>query len=400
MSLYLYKATDENHQIVTGTVAAASEREVAAILTKRNLSTVMIKPQHTAAKVKGHLPTIEKITFCRYAATMLNAGLSLPEGMSVLKDETKNPLMKQILSDLLYNLERGQTLSTVFATYPQSFDRFFVTMIKAGEVSGTLAGAFKQLEHELKAEYSLTQNIKSALMYPGIVVIAMFGIGSLMLFFIMPQIGKVFLNMTIPLPKMTRFMFETAVNLAVYRYAIMGGMVVGMIVLFLLAKTPKGKRVIVKLVSPMPVVNNLLKQLDLARFARSFSTLVGSAVPITEAMTIAVDSLNYPKYRKAAQPLPEALVQGKTLAYAFKENKVFPSLISQMIAAGEKSGTVDTTLADLAEFYEGEVQEAVKKATQMLEPLLMLVVGVGVGAMIVSIIAPLYSVVGSLQQGA
>jgi type IV pilus assembly protein PilC len=147
----------------------------------------------------------------------------------------------------------------------------------------------------------------------------------------------------------------------------------------------------------LPVIKSLLEQIDIARFCRIFSTLIASAVPITESLDIALNSLTNPMYRKQAKLIVEEVMQGKTIAAVFKEHKFFPPLLIQMIAGGEKSGTLDKTLSDLSSFYEGEVEESVKKSTQLLEPILMLVVGIGVGGMILSIIAPMYSVVGSLQ---
>jgi type IV pilus assembly protein PilC len=156
-------------------------------------------------------------------ATMLSSGLSLGEGMSVLKDETKHPVMKQVLNDILYHLERGQSLSYALKLYPKAFDKFFIALVKAGEVSGTMAESFKYLEMELRAEYSLNSKIKGALMYPGVVFMAMLGIGALMVFVIMPQIGRVFLNMTIPIPEMTRIIFQTSITLSTYRLPIILG---------------------------------------------------------------------------------------------------------------------------------------------------------------------------------
>ena len=399
MPIFAYKASTSDNEIKTGTLAAASEYEAATMLSKQGLSPISFKATSDRKKMKGSIPDVDKITFCRYVATMLNSGLSLGEGMTVLKEETKSPLMRQILDDILYNLERGKSLSSVFAAFPDTFNQFFITLTKAGEVSGTLANSFVFLERELKAEYQLKSSVKSALMYPMIVIMAMVAIGFLMLFFIMPQIGKVFLNMAIPLPNYTKFIFSTAVSLASYRWLIMGGSMLSVIVLALLLRTRKGKAIVVGVASNFPVIKQLIKQVDVARFTRIFSTLLAAAVGVTEALSIAVDSLSYPAHKVAAAPLPKEVSQGKTLAASFREHQVFPALLTQMIAAGEKSGTLDVSLADLATFYEEEVKESVKKATQLLEPILMLLVGIGVGAMILSIIAPLYSVVGNLQQG-
>lgn len=400
MPLYAYKAASRNTtKVTTGTLSAPNAAEAANVLKKKNLDPITIHEMGERKKNTGRLPVVEKITFCRYMATTLNAGLSLSEGIVVLKQETKHPLMRQILDDMVYHMEQGQNLSMVFALYPQTFENFFVTLVSAGEVSGTLAESFRYLEVELRAEYALSQKIKSALMYPAIVVCAMIGIGSLMFFFVLPQIGKVFLNMTLPLPTFTKNMFTFSVKVAEYRLPLMISVVAAGIATAVFAAQPIGKKVLVHLISPIPVVNKLLRQVDIARFCRIFSTLLSSAVPITKALTIALNSLSLPESKRKAETIINEVNLGKPVASVFHQQKLFPALVTQMIAAGEKSGTMDQTLGDLAGFYESEVEESVKNATQLLEPALMLLVGIGVGAMILSIIAPLYSVIGSLQTG-
>jgi type IV pilus assembly protein PilC len=197
---------------------------------------------------------------------------------------------------------------------------------------------------------------------------------------------------------MTKAIFTISLKTAALRIPIIISSVVGMILLFIFIKKPAGKKIVLKIASPMPIINGLLEQIDVARFCRIFSTLVSSAVPIIEAVDISIGSLSHSKFEGLAEKIINDIKQGRSLSTSFTTYKVFPPLLVQMISAGEKSGTLDESLADLAEFYEEEVSEAVKKSTQLLEPALMLLVGIGVGAMILAIIAPLYSVIGQLQQ--
>jgi type II secretory pathway component PulF len=328
---------------------------------------------------------------------MLKSGLSITDSISVLAQESAHPLTKKILTDLNYGMEHGQSLSTIFARYPNSFDNFFVTVVKAGEISGTLSLTFEQIEKEMRADYDLKQKIQGAMMYPAVVFMAMMGIGVLMFFFILPQIGKVFLNMKLPLAAPTVLMFKVSIFLNKYAILILGGSIVSLILSIIFLQTPKGKKVFIKLVSPIPVVKSLIKQIDIARFCRTFSTLLKSGVPITQALEISLTSLTYAKFHNSAATIVDQVSKGKTLAAAFKTYHIFPPLLTQMIASGEKSGTLDSTLNDLGGFYEEEVENAVKKATQILEPLLMLMVGIGVGVMVLSVITPIYSVVSNLQ---
>ena len=397
MPLYSFKASNQDNQVKSGTLSAPSADEISQILKKRGLNPISIKETKANSRISGSLPPVELIAFCRYMATLIKSGTSLSEGVPVLKEESKDLLMKQVLDDLMYYLEQGQPLSTALKQYPNVFNKFFITLIRAGEVSGNLGESFSFLEKSIRAEYSLTQKIKTAMVYPAVIIIAMTAIGFLMFFFVLPQIGTVFLAMTIPLPTVTKTLFTVSITLAAIRIPIIISTLIGSILMFIFIKKPAGKKILLKIFTPLPLINNLMEEIDVARFCRIFSTLVSSAVPIIDAIDISVNSLSHPKYNGLADKFINDVKQGKSLAVTFSSHKVFPPLLLQMISAGEKSGTLDESLGDLASFYEEEVSEAVKKSTQLLEPMLMLVVGIGVGAMILAIIAPLYSVIGQLQ---
>lgn len=397
MAFYHYKATNSLNETHEGTTSGTSAEEVAQLLKKRGLRPVSIREEKEKSDNNGSLPPVEKITFSRYVSTIVSSGLSLSEGIPVLKEETKNPLMKKILTDITYHLEQGQPLSTALKTYPNVFNDFFIKLVEAGEVSGTLGESFRYLEIQLRADYSLSQKVKSSLVYPAVVFAAMIGIGYMMFFFILPQIGQVFLRMSIPLPTFTKILFTSSIAAAKFKFVFLGALIVIATSMFLFFRNPGGKKILFRLISPIPLISNLLERIDVARFCRIFSTLLSSAVPIIEALQISLSSMTHPKFEGMADIIVEMIREGTTVSAAFKERKLFPPLLTQMISAGEKSGTLDVSLGDLAEFYEEEVEEAVKKATQLIEPVLMLIVGVGVGAMILSIIAPMYSVVGNLQ---
>lgn len=396
MATFSYKATNANGKIVESTTNASNRQEVAAQLTKSGLSPIAIR-ETKAKQLKGSLPTTEKISLTRYLATMLNSGLSITHSINILLEEAKHPLTRKILNDLNFGIENGQNISDILAQYPNTFDNFFITIVKAGEISGTLAETFKQIEEEVRAEHSLSQKIQGALMYPAVVFSAMLAIGLLMFFFILPQIGKVFLNLNLPLAAPTRILFEVSLAAGKRKFLIMGIGTGAFAAIITFIRTSTGKRLLLKSITPIPVIRNLIQKIDMARFCRVFSTLLKSGVPITKALEISLDSLSFPKFREKSPDIIDQVTRGQTLSIAFKENKIFPALLSQMIASGERSGTLDSTLKDLGEFYEEEVENGVKKMTQLLEPILMLMVGIGVGIMVLAVITPIYSVVSNLQ---
>ncbi len=397
MPVFSYRALDANNQSIQSTTSAVSREEVASELQKKGLTPLSIKSIDQQSNLRHSLPLIEKINLSRYIATMLKSGLSITESISVISEEATHPTTKKILDDLSFGLKHGQSLSGILARYPNSFDNFFITITKAGEVSGTLAQSFSQIEVELRSEHSLKNKIGSALLYPAVVFSAMLGIGVIMMFFVLPQIGRVFLNLKLPLAAPTRLLFELSLVINDNRLLILVISLVVIVSLILFLRTKFGKQTLIRAFTPIPIVKNLLKQIDIARFCRSFSTLLGSGVPITQSLEISLNSMSYPPYRSKAQIVIASVTKGQTLSEAIKQNRVFPPLLTQMIAAGERSGTLDETLRDLGNFYAEEVETGVKKATEILEPVLMLIVGICVGIMILSVITPIYSVVNNIQ---
>lgn len=399
MPQFVYKAINAEKKVVSGTISANTPTEGANSLSAQGLVVFSIAQKENASATKGKLPIVEKITFCRYMGIMLQTGLSLTEGIEVLARETKHPVMKRILAEMSAGLEQGQPLSHIFERFPAVFEPYFLTLMRAGEVSGNLAEVFNHLEAELRAEHSLKSKVKSALMYPAIIFIAMIGIGIMMFFFVLPQIGKVFLNLKLPLPAITKFLFQVSIFMS-SQMLLIAVLTIVMIVAGVFAlRTKQAQRIVLHILTIVPVVRALVQKIDIARFCRIFSTLIKSAVPITEALELSVSLLSYEPYRIAGEAIPNEVRKGRSLAQAMKERSVFPSLLVQMVAAGEKTATLDATLGDVASFYEGEVEEEVKGLTQIIEPVMMLLVGISVGLMILSIIAPIYSVVGSFQTG-
>jgi len=400
MPTFYYKSIDGLKHITQGRISAKTTDEVAASLAKQGQMVLVVKSEDDRFLIKGSIPPIEKITFCRYMSIMMSTGLSMTEGVETLKNETKNPLMYKILGDIVYNLEQGKQLSDIFERYPGVFESYFLTLVKAGEMSGKLADVFKYLEEELRSEYALNSKVKGALLYPAIVFTAMIGIGIMMFFFVLPQIGRVFLSLNMPLPAFTKGLFTVSISLSKMVIPFIASFLAVFILFLILFRNRKFRNFLSLFVRPFPIIRNLIKKVDLARFCRIFSTLIRSAVPITDALEISLNTLSWYEFKACSATFPEEIKKGKALSTLIKENNIYPSLLVQMVAAGEKTGSLDATLADLASFYEQEVEEEVKSLTQIIEPVLMLLVGVAVGGMILSIIAPIYSVVGNFQQAA
>jgi len=284
------------------------------------------------------------------------------------------------------------------AKYKTDFDAVFLTMIKAGEESGTLEKSFDYLAKQLLASYELTQKVKASMMYPLVIIAAMIGNAFIMLGFVLPKMSDVFLSLNADLPPVTRFVLvvgkTVGANMAV-TFGLFFGIIFFVIMLFLIRAT---RTFIFSYFVKLPVISKVMDQLDTARFARTLSTLLKSGVPIMVALEVSSDVLKQPHLQKMAKTFSEGVAKGQSLSdILVKTKRSFPITMIQTIRAGEKTGSLEVVLEELAAFYEMEVDYGLKRATALLEPLLMLVIGIAVGGMVVLLITPIYSIVGGLE---
>jgi type IV pilus assembly protein PilC len=403
MPLFSYKASDFKGRIIQETIQAANEKDAASIIKADGLQVLTIKnlDSHVVSFFGGGGVSLsEKANFCRFTATMLRAGLPFHEAAEIIRQESGNPRMKKILTDAAYQTRRGKSLSSVLAVYQDVFDPVFLTMIKAGEESGTLDKSFDYLSKQLLANYELSQTIKAALMYPAVVITAMIGVGLLMLLFVLPKISGVFLTMNIELPFFTKVILNIGQFVGKNTIAVLAGVLIFLLMIVLIVILQPTRRQLLVLLSKFSIIQKVFNQIDLARFSRTLATLLKSGVPIIEALNVSSETFSQPKLRKIARKFGQAVAKGKLLSEVLEEQagKNFPLIVIQTIKTGEKTGTLEDILQELADFYESEVKYSLKKFISLLEPALMLLIGIAVGAMVIMIIAPIYSVVGNLQQ--
>lgn len=398
--LFEYKAKDETGKIIEDTIQGVSREEAAVALRAQNLQVLTITGLDTGLSLfGGHISTADKAIFCRFMSTMLRSGLSIPEAIEIIRAETKKPKMRKILADLSFQTQKGKSLSSVLAQYKDEFDQIFLTMVKAGEESGTLEKSFEYLTKQLNASHELSQKIKGSMMYPAVIMVAMGGNGLLMMVFVLPKIAGVFLKLNIPLPFITKIILTVGnaigENVALFLGGVVMSVIIGGFILYLRAT----RRFILRVVQKMPVIRNIVSQIDIARFARTLGTLLQSGVPITQALDVAAEGISKTSLRRQAKKFSEGVSKGESLSSVMaKTTNVFPVIVIQTIKAGEKTGSLEEILLEMAAFYESEVDYSLKRATSLLEPVLMLVIGVAVGGMVIIMIAPIYGIIGGLQQ--
>jgi type IV pilus assembly protein PilC len=400
--LFKYKAKDKNGEIIEDIIQAGNKKEAVSILSSDEYQVLTLTnfEDKKGGLFSGSISISDKASFCRFMATMLRAGMPLPEAVDIIRQESQSKKLRQVLFDISFHIRKGESLSSTLSKYKDDFDSVFLTMIKAGEESGTIEKTFDYLAKQMLSSYELAQKVKSSMMYPIIIIVAMLGNALIMLGFVLPKMSDVFLSMNVKIPTATMFLLKAGKTIGGNLALTMGLLFAIILFIVILFMIKKSREVIVNIMVKLPVVSTIMDQLDTARFARTLSTLLKSGVPIMVALDVSSDVLKQPKLKKEAEEFSKGVSKGQSLADILKKGKTsFPATVTQTIRAGEKTGSLELVLEEMASFYEMEVDYSLKRATALLEPLLMLVIGVAVGAMVVLMITPIYSIVGGLEGG-
>lgn len=400
MPLYSYKVKSQKNEILEDIIQAESVKEAASTLISEGFKVLTVKKidESVGGFMSGSISTSEKATFCRFLATMLRAGLPLPEAIDIIKGESKNKKLKKVLTDISFEVRKGKTISSVLSKYKKDFDPVFLTMVKAGEESGTMEKSFDYLAKQLTMTYELIQKVKGAMMYPLVIMVAMIAVLIIMLVFVLPKLATVFFELNVELPPATRFVLNVGQFIGKYTTEVLIGVFIFAFIIFMLFTIQKTKDAIFDFFMKLPAIKGLVIQIDIARFSRTLSTLLSSGVPIMVCLEVCANILRQPALKKEAKLFGEGVSQGKQLSEIILTGKnVFPSTVVQTIKAGEKSGSLEEVLSEMAEFYEREVDYNLKKLTGLLEPILMLAIGVAVGGMVIIMITPIYSLAGGMN---
>ena len=402
--LYSYTATTNEGAVERGVMEGPTTEAIFDILTRQGLSIVSIKESSAGKKTMGgsvvlfgRIKFYEYISFIDRLATMIKVGYALADAIDVLHKDTVNPLFKEILLQVKFGLEKGQPFSMLLAKHPKNFSPIFISLIKAGESSGTLEKVLDHLATQLKKDYDLRKKVKSALIYPiflfVLTVIVMLG----MFIFIMPRLVKVFAQSEAELPITTKILLaiSNVLSFNIPLTLITAGF--SAIFLVTLVRSRAGKKILSQIGFRLPVVKNLMRQVALARFARTLSSLLGSGISILEAIDLTADVAGGTRYGRIIRESKKSLERGTPLSvYLSREPDLFPNLLLSMISVGEKSGELDSILRKAADFYEVEVDSSLKDLVVFLEPAMLFFIAIAIGFLAIAIITPIYSLVGSI----
>lgn len=406
MAKYLYTAKDmQTGSSLSGELVAENEHDLA---TQLRASGALLTSHHEVKEKKGveiqflahfqKVPLKEKMLFTRNLAVMVSSGLPVPRALHNLSVQTKNKRFSKILVQVSEDLQSGTNLGDALAKHPGVFNELFVNMVAVGEVSGNLEEVLDILATQLEKENDLLSKVRGALVYPAVILVAMIGVGVLMLTYILPKITGVFEDMNVTLPATTRFIMAMS-DFLINNWILAIGMTiaaVGGIRFF--SKTALGKSFFGRLYLFLPILGPIVVKVNCARFARIYSSLLSSGVPVTNALAIVERTLSNVHYKRAMNVATEEIQKGVNLSdILLRYPKLFPVLVPQIIQVGEETGKTEMVLGRLATFYEEEVSQITKNMSSIIEPILMLLIGGGVGFFAVAMLQPMYSVLENIK---
>jgi len=398
-----YIASKPDGKIVEEDFEAGGPAEVLEYLANQGLKPVSIKVVKGVAEVsrglfifKKTITVADKVFLTKYLALMLNVGTGLLKAIDILIADLENPAMKALLMEIRGNLEKGQPFYITFLKYPRYFSPVFTNLIKAGETSGNLEKVFEDLSVSLEKEQDLRRKIKSALTYPIILLVVSFLILILLVSFAVPRIATVFSSANIKPPLFSRIVISAGLFISDYLWLLILVLFATAIALwYLFAKTLLGKKIFYQFAIKLPVIRNVLKQIALQRFAATLSSLLRAGLPILDSLEITAQTVGYGELKNSLIRISrEGVMKGLTIGEAFRREAVFPRVVVNLMAISEKAGHIEDILLVLSDFYGKEIETAVKTMVNFLEPALLMGMGVVIGTIAISVIVPIYQLIG------
>jgi type IV pilus assembly protein PilC len=399
---YLYKVRDRQGKVLEGSLEADSTTLVANRLRQMGYVPLAIDKKAGGAlqkelKIPGLGASRIKIkdlaVFNRQFATMINSGLSLLRSLNILAEQTESKALANIINEVRQDVERGSALSQAMARHPKAFNRLYIAMVRAGETGGVLDQTLLQLADTLEKQVELRHKVKSAMTYPIAVLALVLLILTAMLLFIVPMFKNLYADLggTLPLP--TRVLLAVSTIMTHTFPFLLVGAIVAVVLFRRWINTDAGRAVWDAFKLKVPVFGSLVHKTAVTRFARTLASLLRAGVPILESLEITSDTVGNNVARNAVKDVQEGVKQGEPIARRMEQHKIFPPMVTQMLAVGEETGAVDTMLDKVGEFYEQEVESTVASLTSLLEPMLIVVLGGTVGAMVISLYMPMFNII-------
>ncbi|OEU45982.1 MAG: pilus assembly protein PilC [Desulfobacterales bacterium S7086C20] len=399
MPIYLWQGQDRKGAIQKGEIEATDETAVNAQLRRMRIKPTKIKKKpkdlfENVSFLQPKIHTSDVVVFARQFATMINAGLPLIQCLDILQSQQENKTFKKLLKETKEKVEGGSTLADALGKYPGTFDNLFVNMVAAGETGGILDTILDRLSSYMEKALKLKKQVKSAMTYPIIVLVIAALVVGVILIFVIPVFEKMFADFGGALPLPTQIVIvlsDFAKSNVLY---MIGALIVFSFVFKRFYASEKGRAIIDNLMLKLPVFGTLLRKVAVAKFTRTLGTMVSSGVPILDALNITAKTAGNKTVETAIYSVRKAISEGQTMAGPLAESGVFPSMVCQMVAVGESTGALDSMLEKIADYYDDEVDSAVDNLTSMIEPFMMVFLGVTIGGLVISMYLPIFKMAG------
>jgi len=397
MPIFTYTARATNGDLKTATIEAASRDAVIAQLRKMRLAVVKIDENAQKSTKKGSVKIRDIVVFTRQFSTMVNAGLPLVQALDILAKQTENKTLSSITRQVMFDVESGYTLADSMAKHPRAFTSLYTNMVAAGEAGGILDVILNRLAAFLEKNDKLIRKVKGAMIYPSSILGVAVGAIAILLIFVIPTFEDMFASVGVPLPFPTRLVIGMSKGLQSYWWAIIAFFVGSFFLVKRYYASPNGKLAIDRLLLKLPVLGDVLRKSSVSRFTRTLGTLIASGVSILEGLEITARTAGNRVVQDAIMASRASIAGGETIAAPLAKSGVFPPMVISMISVGESTGGLDEMLSKIADFYDDEVDAAVGGLLSLLEPMMIVFLGIAVGGMIMAMYLPIFDMVNAVQ---
>ena len=400
MALYKYKAKDKEGNIYERTIEVKDRLGIYNIIREEGGRVVSIREVGNQSvllflgNIFSNINAHQKITFAKNLGLMMKAGLPVTRALSVMGKQSKSKPFKKLLFDLEADVSHGKTLSESLKRWPKVFSHLFVSMVKAGEESGNVSGSLNIVSTQMEKSYLLAKKVRGALIYPAVIISAMVVIAILLLIFMVPTLTATFEGLGVELPLATRILIYLSNFLVEHTLAVLTGAVLFVISFVLFFQTRIGRNLADTVSVHIPVIGEMVKEFESARSTRTLSSLLSSGVEIIVALGVTIDVLQNHLYKDVLTQVRTAIEKGEPMSAVFiRHERLYPLFVGEMVAVGEETGKISEMLMGVASYYEEEVDQKTKDLSTIIEPVLMIIIGIGVGIFAISMLAPTYSLV-------
>jgi type IV pilus assembly protein PilC len=403
MPVYTFRGRNiRTNESVSGERFSSSSQALAAVLRREQIAPIQIREKTTpkfSFKRKKSIKQAEIAIFTRQFSVMLNAGLPLVQGLDAIAQQHPNPTFKEVLTQVRTDVEGGSTLSAALAKHPKVFDNLFTNMVAAGETGGILDTILQRLSTFIEKIVKLKSALRSAMIYPTVILTVAIGVVIVILWKVVPVFRTLFAGFNVQLPLLTRIVIAMSEIVERFAVPILFVLVAGVVALRYYYKTEKGRYNVDRTLLKIPVLGEILRKIGVARFTRTLATLLTSGVPILEGLDITARTSGNAVLEETIQSLRQRIEEGGNMADPMRTSGFFPPMVVQMVSVGESTGEMDSMLVKVADFYEEEVDVVVANLLTILEPILMVFLGVIVGGIVIAMYLPLFKLIRVLSGG-